>query len=582
MSTISITSTTVFFAAEILTSSLLVAIGLFWLLRRRNRQFQQSERTLAKQSRALVETFLARELQTMEVLAKTANTDELISTLVRLRSFWLTAEQHALIEHGARGSDYKNIAATLKTSRIYAQLNAQPKPPQKSIAVSSPLPADNTHLDSVSELTIETEESKPPSNPSETTRELNENAVAPSNELLQTISKLEHELREVNTQYHLVRAELEELSKSESPSPAPVVIATAAPIPNVISTAQKSQALLDEMRATFDHSSGELKRLRETNSRQRDLILEMETRLRTMQPGSTQHQELNQLVEKLQLQLRDYDNCNAILEMEGESLRDRIDTFTQILAGDNKDAAPALRAMSDEEAQLLLKKRQGLDRNTFQMLLAIGAANDLTQAATSVINFLKTQNLHAVLFINGQQNQLWLSTGGAIDARVKSLLISIEPAAGNPRVEDGDAIMMLLPLCRFHLASEAFKGTDGEMLKELMLRGMVLVDLMLTLLDKRPAHSDLIAPQIDQLAHLLADIETQQRHLDSEIQRIIQSHRQELEITLASMATTSSQKMVVQGLLGDFTAELDSVGRAMQILHKSLQLAQHSADEINP
>lgn len=572
-------SAMVLFIAEILGSCLIVVLGLFWLLRRRNEQFRQIERSMAVQSRALTEVFLERELRATQLFAKTATGDELSGVLVRLRSFWLEAEQQALIEHGTQPSDFDRIATALKGSRIYAQLKTSAKP--ASLTPVKPLPrADNSRLDRARELLDQHDIASTDNQalaPAATaaTQEIAITATANSADLWRTIHRLEQELRRMNALYEQTSTHLDGLRDTDPPRNVTIVSSSHSPA----DLAQKSQVLLEEMRETYQYGLREIQRLRDTNTRQRELIMQMEQRLVEVAPDTAIAGETHQLIEKLQLQLRDYDNCTVILEGESDSLRERIDTLTQIIAVESKTPTPALREMAPEVAQKYVQARRVLDKKGFDMVQKVASASDLESAAVELIGFLQSQRLRATIHVHTHRKQLWLSSEGAVDGRIKTLLQSLQPKPENPRLDDGDNMILLLPICRLHIAGENLLGEEGKLYKNWLTRTVIIVDLMFKLLENSLGNSEknsLESSQIDDVSHLLSSIETQHQYLESENHRITVSHRQEIEKVLAALPTTPSQKIVIEGVLGDFIAEADLVARAAKSMQKSLQLAQQA------
>src|SRR5690606_1497928 len=87
---------------------------------------------------------------------------------------------------------------------------------------------------------------------------------------------------------------------------------------------ESAKAFLDEMEEAYRESAVELRLMRDTNARQRKLILDLEKQLATLKSRPEEQQASEELLKSLKAQLREYESCTATLELETEHLRAKL------------------------------------------------------------------------------------------------------------------------------------------------------------------------------------------------------------------------------------------------------------------
>lgn len=571
----------------------LVAVGAFLFLAKQSRsQIDQLKHSLRQASEQSTESFLQREsrgtLQRLQSTPADAPADP-ARLLAQMRHVWLEAELKALVDRGQRDSDHhllQDAAAPLlrlaQRTGDAAQAGAAPwssKDSQKYLKRTRDAVASQKQF--IQEFRTRAakmgNKGAPPAQgeagaaseePKQTARfvaSMNhmESSTA---DLLQTIERLERELAAAQTKYDVIRGRLEALEAIRATRGA-VAQANAR-----LSTAKETAAsnaedreLLDDMESAYMNSMTEMKRMGEINRQQRHLILQMEKELSLLRKDTTEHQAASDVLGKLKLQLRDYENCTTILEMESDTLREQIQTLRRAVGAAGQaveEAPPAPTAVATP----------GDDRDLLQLMARIAAAENLEKAGGELVAWLRGRDIASVVFLKTPQETIWLSSEGRVDEHSKQLLKSMVPVAGKPISEVREGVMFIFSTCRILLYGKGDFHERGGRTQQLLCDTFAAVDTVLQLFQDR---SDL-AHHHQQRARLQQKIQSlvvQYNYIDTEFSRALSDFRNELEEYLVTAEISAVQRDCIKAMLLDLDSQLDILTKTGKLVANGLKMS---------
>src|SRR5690606_21999851 len=115
----------------------------------------------------------------------------------------------------------------------------------------------------------------------------------------------------------------------------------------------------------YRESAVELRLMRDTNARQRKLILDLEKQLATLKSRPEEQQASEELLKSLKAQLREYESCTATLELETEHLRAKLKVLNGLIANAKQneqvniaDKLSSVQQESDTAAHILDRQQQ--------------------------------------------------------------------------------------------------------------------------------------------------------------------------------------------------------------------------------
>lgn len=544
-----------------------VAVLIFLYLASRDRKkIDGLEDKVRQYSRLLVESFLEREAQaTRQRIKKLVVDATQPPSLETLRLCWLDAELKALVEHGRRHSNYLVLQqAALPFLRLFDKKATSALADAKSAQQKAALQLQKVRsvVSTQQSAIAEFNERKPDAdgvthNQHSATFTAALGGVEQNTAtLLATISRLETELTAMQKKLAAVD------NKSSAPDMTPLVITTGTQAAN-----QNSQReLLEEIEKAYAQTLTEMARMREINKEQRKLILQLEQELSLHREDSEQYVESVALLKKLKQQLVDYENCTVILETESDTLRERIqalnrviedsaidETFSETTLFNSPPLIPSSIAANSES--VLLPLIEHLLENT-----------DSQQAAAQIIALLNDRQLVASLYLKGEQESIFVSTKGAIDAHSKQLLQSLVPVVGQPIVKVKEGHLIAYPICRVLLHDDENLIHALPALKNIFK----VVDDILSLTETR-MESGRWRREFSGLKKRLSSMVVQHNYVASEYENIGAKFREEITDYVVSLNPSSIQQQCLERMLEDYNAQMEILTKAERLIQASLK-----------
>lgn len=577
-------SVTLLWLPSLLISIVSLLVFLYLSFRSR-RRIDRLEQRVRDDLPLLVEGFLQREVQTtrQRLRALQGPRGEQARSLEQLRLHWLEAELVALVEHGRRRSDFTELQKTVQP--LLRLIN---RPAQKDAAAPAAAPAQWDNQSALGQLqkardaiasqrqVIGQYQQTATASPGFTSSLHN---VEQNNaELLATIERLECELQALQARFEETSSRLR-TAENHSTAARPrlpaadgtgvLVVAAAKP-----AASDASRELLAEIEQAYQQSVVEMGRMRDINREQRALILQLETELTTLHKDSGEHHAASELLEKMKLQLRDYENCTVILEMESDSLRERINALNHLIEDNGSTGGPATPMAM---APALPMERSAEQNSVVPLLVELIGLKTGETIAAQLMEWLRQQKLSAVLFIKGAQEQLWSSSEGPVDNHSRQLLQSIVPLEGQPLVEVDEGLLLIYPICRLLIYANPDLGRNGELSKRLQLVAQT-ADRCLQQLQTEQTLSQLSRVRED--AHQrLASLLIQYDYISAEHERVRDKLGQDLEQFLNAAQVSAVQRQVANGMLEDFDAQIELIAKAGKLIHTGLNVTVHNLDK---
>ena len=533
---------------SVLSSVLLVAALVVFLRvsygHRQQREALQNQ--LHNYAQCLTEKFLQRELLLTEQMQRSGHQANLDTNsdpmFARLRVLWLKAELAALREGGRRHSDYKTLQ---KRVRSLLQLTRQNDRQTASLwdngSALSQLQKVRATITAQNESVAEHRQQANTEEPSftETLDKVGNNNA----DLLLIITGLEQELFSVQDKFNEASRRLVELQLENA--------AAAATTQNRRTI---SASTFSELRQSYRQTLNEMQRMRDINRNQRLLILRLEEELSNLRVDSRQYSASVKLLEKLKLQLRDYETCTAILEMETDTLRKRL----LQLGGTRQNWN------SQDKSDLASMETEGHDHDEALYLLAqIISAETPERVGKLLIEWLRSSDTAAVLFINDLVAPIWISSETAIDSHSKQLLQGIVPVPSRPLVEINEGIILAYPAVRLLLYTDSQpRQQTGNLSRRLQII-MAIISNWLQMLTRDRQDIESVRQQISNLL-------PQYDYMKAEQAGICTKFKQEFTNFLNSANLSSVQRQVVTGMFEDFAAELDILNQVSTLIRRNI------------
>ena len=299
-----------------------------------------------------------------------------------------------------------------------------------------------------------------------------------------------------------------------------------------------------------------------------------------LRKDSSEYQISSEVLDKLKLQLRDYENCTTILEMESETLREQIQNLRRTIA--NNDSLGSSPALGDAAAPpIASKEKPPLSESGLPELIErISSAESLEQAGAHLVAWLATLDVSSVVYIKGKQEQIWVSSEGRVDDHSKQLLKSMLPSAGQPITEVREGIMFIYSACRILLYGKGdFHEKNSRM--QLWLRDIfAAADHILQLFQERLE----LRKKVQQIASVQKKIQSlivQHNYIDAEHLRTGADFRKEIDEYLLTADTTEVQRRCVATMLEDFDSQLEILSKTGKLITAGLKVAAQDLVKIS-
>jgi hypothetical protein len=556
----------------------IISLLIFIYLSFRNRQkiddLKQQAHDLAQQR---IEHFLQRETQATRQRIKLAGTsaDTQSHAIDKLRLIWLEGELTALTDQGKRRSNYDLLLHAVQP--IARQLN-RPAPtsntPLKQAAVAQLQKvrgALSSQTDSIAQYRQNIAATNRDSAQAQTAAGFDsalDNVEQNSADLLGTIARLERELAALQQKLSATeqQAQTALTRKAESSSSDILVISTPTQQGDKLGATRELLVATDQ---AYKQSVVEIGRMREINSQQRQLILQLEKELQLMRKDSAQYDLSSKMLDKLKLQLRDYETCTVILEDEADSLRDKLETLNKAITHDQENQAGATQEFT---APMLAAPTAMPPKNRSDILPLIAEIIGLQapqQIAAKLTEWLRDKKLSAVVFMRGEAEQIWASSEGGVDTHSKQLLQSLVPVPEQPRFDVDEGILFAYPICSALIyQSSALHDDESQLILHLQLL-LQIVDRWLAALQAKQIESTAIGTEDlhGQLNGLLA----QYKYISTEHGRVGEKFQMELSHFFTSAELSDIQQRVVTTMMEDYSSQLDIIGKASKLIYTRLK-----------
>ncbi|HSB96624.1 MAG TPA: hypothetical protein VLC91_09255, partial [Spongiibacteraceae bacterium] len=456
--------------------SLLAVSAFLYVAYSSRSQIDKLQRVMRQNSEQLVEDFLQREgritrhrLQTQT----TANNSDPARRLAHMRRCWLDAELAALMEGGQRHSDYALLeSAAMPLLRLTRQNDDKNSAAGTQLwsSVESKHYLQRTRAAVASQKQLIQEFKARNTAPGESAIDRNTaqtrqdharhaglfsalgNVENNSTTLLETIEKLERELAIAQSKYDVVQKKLAVIETNRKTNPTDALNHLTITKDFNRSNSEENHELLNEMESAYTNSINEMKKMGDINRQQRQLILEMEKEITLLRKDSSEYQISSDVLNKLKLQLRDYENCTTILEMESETLREQIQNLRRTIADNDLPGQPtALDATAVAPPIEPESKSVLVESGVLELIEHLASAESLERAGAHLVAWLTKKDISSVVYIKGKQEQIWVSSEGRVDDHSKQLLKSMMPSAGQPITEVREGVMFIYSACRILL-----------------------------------------------------------------------------------------------------------------------------------
>jgi hypothetical protein len=569
----------------------IISLSIFIYLSYRNRQkidalTQQSHDYSLQQ----VEHFLQREAQATRQRIKLAipTPDTPTQSIDKLRLIWLEAELTALVDQGKRRSNHQLLLHAVQPIVRLISRPAAPATNNNAIKQAAVVQLEKARrvLASQNETIVQYRQNI-------TTMKRDEKPIQKTigfdtalgtveqngADLASTITRLESELAALQQKLNAAEQYTQPVLTSAAavaPSADILVVSTPTPQGDKLSVAR---ALLNATDQAYRQSVTEIGRMREINSQQRELILQLEKELMLVRKDTEQYDASLQMLDKLKLQLRDYETCTVILEEEADSLRGKIDELHKAIAHDQETHTESAREIP---AQAIAAPPVVPIKSRFESLslLAEIMALETAQAiAAKLTEWLQQQKQSAVVFIREESEQIWASSEGGVDTHSKQLLQSIVAVPDQPRFDVGEGLLFAYPVCRVLIyQNSALNDNDGGLAQHLQLI-IKIVDRWLALLQtKQLANND---SRNDDLYNQLNGLLAQYKYISTEHGRLGEKFHAELNHFFSSTEITLIQQRVVTTMLEDHAAQLDIIGKASKLIYTRLKTIAEDMESSN-
>jgi hypothetical protein len=562
-------NTALLWIVSLLISMISVAVFLFLSYNHRKKIDRLSQQVREYTPR-LVDAFLQREAQAVRHrlrAAVAANTDP--APLEQLRVQWLEAEFTALVEGGKRHSDYAALQrATQPLVRMLTQTAAPEKWDSKKAVTSLQRAREVIATQSEAISGYRQGVAARPPVPVQFSAVL-DNVDKNNSDLVDTIARLQTELAAMHGRFDNVNAELAESQEKLRRAQQPIDIHVSTS-PGELDPAQQqaTRELLSEIEQAYKQSVTEMNRMRTLNREQRSLILQLENELLQLRGNTEEYEASSALLEKMKLQLRDYETCTVILEMETDSLRERVETLSTSLSRDehpptgiaNPPAAAEIKNFADK------KNQSELPLTLLTDLTKLTAGEDI---ASRVVIYLRDLHLAATLFIKLGNDETWASSEGVVDAQHKRLLHSIAPTVDKPRVTIDENTLLLFPSLGVMLHSSNRNNANFETLCAAVEKVMIVLNHWLGL----SAHEGRPKQKNTALHNRMTGVLTQHEYVTAEHERINEQLRQELNTVFAATTLTPVQRQMIGSMMEDFDAQVEIIVKAGKLIHTELKSA---------
>lgn len=603
-----------------------VAVGAFLYLAYQSRnQIDKLKTTLRHTSEQRVAHFLERErLNTQRRIENTAkespDTPRAIDGatggagesgaaaarwLPELRRCWLDAELAALVDHGSGNSNYPLLQSNAAPLLRLIQRSAAPagKGTWNGDETLQYLRRTRDAVTSQKQFIEEfraraaglgkkrapaaADQSRP--GPTDSSNDASgfirsmENMESSTVDLFHTIERLERELAAAQEKYDIISGKLEALEAIRSTRDATVQIVERLSTAGEDLSANRSDTdLLNDMESAYSNSLNEMKKMSDINRQQRHLILQMEKELLLLRKDSVEQNAATEVLGKLKLQLRDYENCTTILEMESETLREQIQTLRQSIhtAGTPAESAATPSEPGRSPKQTVDSHENGKPHgNPLGLMENIMEADSLEQAAAQIVAWLERQGIASVIFIKGSREQIWAASEGRVDDHSRQLLKSMVPVAGKPISEVREGVMFIYPTCRILLYGKGEFHERGGAAQMLLRDNFAATDHVIQLLEDRielrQQHR-----QMERIQKKIQALLVQYNYVDTEYSRTQAEFRKELEEYLTTSAATEVQRRCVDTMLGDFDSQLEILSRTGKLIGNGLKASVQELSQV--
>lgn len=596
--------TALIIAAEVILVALVLGVVMLLLLRRSRQWIARLQAQIDLLSRRQAGHFLERELvNTREMAKRAAPDDERLKLLTKVRLHWLQLELQALQEEGGSKSDTAQLERSsrallaligtptasetptrhpaapaqgeqrsddaLKQARAVISLQKEVISRLKEQLVATPKVDGETERDGFSTATLD-------------------QVSANTDVQLVSVEKLEEELKAARVSYQRVSDELARLHgqtrerSTDSASGGLLVVNRGDEGAGVDVTAART--LLGNMQTAYDESTTELRRMRDTNVRQRELILGMEQELAQMRKDSGETEASQALLDNLKRQLRDYENCTVILEMESDNLRARIGTLNSII--DTAEGGGAIDTVENQQPDRseveALRLRSRLFTAALKRLADLANAPSMERAIELLSSGFGDRRLGFVLMIKGVNKQYWFSSDGeSVDSRVRHLLLSVVPSTESPWTHVKGGAMYGGSTMRLYMESGSYGAEPFERYCQFLVPQLQVINTLVAMIDLRgsqPQQQRANDNLLEQAGRQLMAIDEQCAQLSEEGARIGTNLQSELESYFASLALTDIQRHCIESMLADFRAEMALLTTTSKTISNNLRSAIQSLD----
>ncbi len=568
--------------------SLVAVAALVYLAYHNRAKLDRLQRSHQQRSEQLVEQFLQRESRITRHHLQTPTDSDTLSRLAQMRRCWLEAELAALVDHGKHHSDYQLLQNAAMPLLRLTQRNletAKASTPRWSSTASNQYLQQTRAAVSAQQQAIQhfkaCQAGAVTSTKFWSSLDSIENNTAA---LLEIIEKLTAELTETQRKFDAVSKKLATSQAPTPPSSHPPAFSISRA---TVSTERNNSAdedsseLLDEMESAYTNSITEMKKMSGINRQQRHLIILMEKELQLLRKDTSEYQASSDVLEKLKLQLRDYENCTTILEMESDSLREQIQNLRKTIT---RNGGPG-ESPIDEVTGLPLStvatnQSAAADTSLLELIGTLSAAENLESISSQLVTWLTAQDIASVIYIKGKLEEVWAASDGHADDHRKRLLKSMLPVLDQPIIEVREGILFIYSTLRILLYSKGdFHEKNGS--AQLRLCAIFSTANQILKLFEEKLILRQSRHQVDVIQKRIHNLNIQHHYLDTEHITTGKYFRKEIDEYLLTSNATEVQRRCIFTMLQDFDSQLEILSKTGKLIEAGLRTVIQDLDKLS-
>lgn len=341
-----------------------------------------------------------------------------------------------------------------------------------------------------------------------------------------------------------------------------------------------------EVQQAYENSSKELGRLQNSNSQQRSIILQLESKLSGVHMGDNEYDPTTELVVCLKQQLLDSEMCTKTLESVTEDLRKKIEMLRETKLIDNSEEGLEsqennLGYIADSDKLELTNIQDSYNKllTTVKIIRSTTEEQNIEKLGKNLLDICRIFCLDGAILITGVSKTYWCRTKGNVSDTEKKLLQSVQPNLAQPWVEVQGGVLLLFNHCRLLLSKAPPKKED-----EITLFQAISAINNVTALIEELQGTKQQQVEFEKLSanacKVIQHISIQAKYQTEEKQRVVQAHLKELQELTGNLPLSDVQRVCISAMIQDHKIQMDilikggeAVGRLLLKVNKILSVS---------